>query len=601
MVMRSVRHGSTQSSSQASSQQSSAASRVMVQVVPGLIYGTKDRLPNGLPYYCFKGVPYARPPIGRLRFASPVPIEKYAVSYLDCSRERSSCLGRDVITREITGSEDGLFLNVYTPVLGKEVDPTSLLPVMVFFHGGGMTGGNADSGLYLPDYLVQEGVVVVTVNYRLGVLGFLCLPQAGIEGNAGLKDQRMALQWVQQNIRTFAGDPGNVTLLGASSGGSNVMMHCFSDLSRRYFHKAISQSGTVFADLVYQTEPEERARSLARLFGYEGTSDEAVLSTLRDVPARRLYEAQFLVLSAREREYESIFQFPFTAVIERAASADAVLQKTPIEYLRERDRFEVPILCGYNDREGMLELVDMMKHLSVYDRCPEKFICASFDVDYFSPAARTLGEELKRHYFGEAPVSRSNIGQLVDLLTDRFLVGYLVLCHLWHKYQTKVPFYSYRFAYEGSLNKGKELLKFQHLPGACHIDEVYYIFSSSLLRTEIPATDPAYTVRQMMVRMWTNFAKFSDPTPPHDRSLPCRWEPMTGLPSGDEQQTLNYTLLSIGKEIEMGTLPERKRMAKFLDIMRRCNGAIDNFVIPKVEPAPSEGAGESSECGSDSR
>uniref|UniRef100_A0A182SEP9 COesterase domain-containing protein n=1 Tax=Anopheles maculatus TaxID=74869 RepID=A0A182SEP9_9DIPT len=166
------------------------SARIMVKVVQGSIYGTKDRLPNGKPYYCFKGIPYAKAPVGKLRFASPVPIEKYAVSYLDCSRERSSCLGRDVITREITGSEDGLFLNVYTPGLGRVDQPAdTLLPVMVFFHGGGMTGGNGDSGMYLPDYLVQEGVVVATVNYRLGVLGFLCLPQAGIEGNAGLKDQ----------------------------------------------------------------------------------------------------------------------------------------------------------------------------------------------------------------------------------------------------------------------------------------------------------------------------------------------------------------------------------------------------------------------------
>uniref|UniRef100_A0A182K987 carboxylesterase n=1 Tax=Anopheles christyi TaxID=43041 RepID=A0A182K987_9DIPT len=562
------------------------SARIMVKVLQGSIYGTKDRLPNGQPYYCFKGIPYAKPPIGKLRFASPVPIERYSVSYLDCSRERSCCLGRDVITREITGTEDGLFLNVYTPALGRDVDPTGKrLPVMVFFHGGGMTGGNGDSGMYLPDYLVQEGVVVGTVNYRLGVLGFLCLPQAGIEGNAGLKDQRLALQWIRQNVSIFGGDPNNVTLFGASSGGSNVLMHCFSDLSRPYFHKAIAQSATIFADLIYQTEPEERARSLARLFGYEGTSDEGVLSTLRDVPARRLYEAQFLVLSAREREYEQIFQFPFTAVIEREQSADPVLLKTPMEYLRELDRLQMPVLCGYNDKEGMLELVDMIKNLSVYNSRPEKFICRSFDVDYFSPAARALGEELKQHYFGRTPIGRTNLDRLVDLLTDRFLVGYYVLCKLWNEYQTKAPLYSYRFAYEGSLNKGKELLRFQHLPGACHIDEVYYLFSSPLLRTEIPPADPAYRMRQLMARMWTNFAKHSNPTPPTSddgTNLPCRWEQMRSVTGTDGQPT-NYTVFSIGQELKMSSLPELERMGKFLEVAKRCNGTIDNFVIPRID------------------
>uniref|UniRef100_A0A182M1Y5 Carboxylic ester hydrolase n=1 Tax=Anopheles culicifacies TaxID=139723 RepID=A0A182M1Y5_9DIPT len=594
MVMRNVRKsypamaGNNGAGRVSGDQEYDPSVRIMVKVMQGSIYGTKDRLPNGKPYYCFKGIPYAKPPVGKLRFASPVPIERYAVSYLDCSRERSSCLGRDVITREISGSEDGLFLNVYTPALGRECNAEEpLLPVMVFFHGGGMTGGNGDSSLYLPNYLVQEGTVVATVNYRLGVLGFLCLPQAGIEGNAGLKDQRLALQWIKQNVKTFGGDPNNVTIFGASSGGSNVLMHCFSDHSRQYFHKAIAQSATIFADLIYQTEPEERARSLARIFGYEGTSDEGVLNTLRDVPARRLYEAQFLVLSDREREYVPIFQFPFTAVIERAQSADPVMLKTPMEYLREVDRLPVPLLCGYNDREGMMELVDMIAKLSVYNNQPEKFICRSFDVDYFSPAARVLGEEIKRHYFGEMPISRTNLNQLVDLLTDRFVVGYYVLCKLWSEHQTKTPMYSYRFTYDGTLNKGKELLKFQQLPGACHIDEVYYLFSSPLLRTEIPPSDPAYRIRQLMVRMWTNFAKHADPTPSFDETnVPYRWEPMRSVPGSSGEPT-NYTVLSIGKEMEMTTLPELNRMSKFLEVTERYNGTIDNFVIPRIESSNS--------------
>lgn len=120
---------------------------------------------------------------------SPVPIEKYLVSYLDCTTERSNCVGLDVLTKEITGSEDGLYLNIYTPRLPKKDDGFGKFPVMAFIHGGGLVGGHADSSMYLPSYLVQEGVVIVTMNYRLGVLGFLCLPQAGVEGNAGLKDQ----------------------------------------------------------------------------------------------------------------------------------------------------------------------------------------------------------------------------------------------------------------------------------------------------------------------------------------------------------------------------------------------------------------------------
>lgn len=163
--------------------------RVAVQVAQGYIYGVRDNLPNGENYFYFKGIPYAKAPVGNLRFMSPVPLEKFAVSYLDCTTERSNCMGMDVITRDITGSEDGLFLNVYSPVLPRKGDGSQKLPVMVFIHGGGLIGGHADSSMYLPNYLLQERVIVVTLNYRLGVLGFLCLPEAGIEGNAGLKDQ----------------------------------------------------------------------------------------------------------------------------------------------------------------------------------------------------------------------------------------------------------------------------------------------------------------------------------------------------------------------------------------------------------------------------
>lgn len=169
-------------------------------MVQGYIYGVRDMLPNGDNYFYFKGIPYAKPPVGNLRFMSPVPIEKYAVSYLDCTAERGNCMGMDVLTKEITGSEDGLYLNVYTTKIPRKNDPPVKLPVMVFLHGGGLVGGHADSSMYLPNYLLQEDVVVVTVNYRLGVLGFLCLPEAGVEGNAGLKDQ---VGVVELDIRSY--------------------------------------------------------------------------------------------------------------------------------------------------------------------------------------------------------------------------------------------------------------------------------------------------------------------------------------------------------------------------------------------------------------
>lgn len=103
---------------------------------------------------------------------------------------------------------------------------------MVWIHGGGFVSGSAQSTMYNPKHLVQEGVIVVTVNYRLGPLGFLCLPSAGIYGNMGLKDQRMAFRWVSENIATFGGDAKNVTIFGQSAGGASVHLHYLSEKSR---------------------------------------------------------------------------------------------------------------------------------------------------------------------------------------------------------------------------------------------------------------------------------------------------------------------------------------------------------------------------------
>lgn len=168
------------------------AERPIVRVRHGKLRGVTTTLPNGSPYHYFKGIPYAKPPIGELRFRAPVPIESYYKPVVDCLVDRSACL-QPLIGKFTIGKEAGLFLNVYTPKLPTTGagDDESKLPVMVWIHGGGFISGSADSFVYDPIYIVQDGVVVVTMNYRLGLFGFLSLPEAGIEGNAGLKDQKI--------------------------------------------------------------------------------------------------------------------------------------------------------------------------------------------------------------------------------------------------------------------------------------------------------------------------------------------------------------------------------------------------------------------------
>ena len=194
--------------------------------------------------YAFRGLPYAAPPIGDLRWRPPQPRARW-MGIRDASRFAPSPLqpGPTPFTPAGDQSEDSLYLNVSTPQLCGRA---ATRPVLVWFHGGGMTLGGGR--YYDPTKLVADGLVVVTVNFRLGVFGFLSHPAlatrpGGPSGNYGLMDQQAALRWVRDNIRQFGGDPNKVTIAGQSSGGLNVLEHLVSPGSRDLFDRAIAQSG----------------------------------------------------------------------------------------------------------------------------------------------------------------------------------------------------------------------------------------------------------------------------------------------------------------------------------------------------------------------
>ncbi|XP_055604173.1 acetylcholinesterase-like [Uranotaenia lowii] len=550
-----------------------------------MIYGGKDLLPNGNPYYYFKSIPYAMAPVFDLRFRSPVPLERFPTNFLDCTRERRHCMGMDMFTKQISGEEDGLCLHVYTPKLPgvKGLDEDRKLPVMVFLHGGGLMGGHGGSGRYMPDYILQEDVVVVTVNYRLGVLGFLCLPEAGIEGNAGLKDQRLALRWVHQNIVRFSGDPNNVTLFGESSGSISVHLHCLNKESKKYFHKGILSSGSVFSDFGHQEAPEEKARKMARLLGYDPKSDQEVLEILQRTPANKLVQLQFSVLSKREETIESVSLFPFSPVIETERSVDSIITKHPLELMKQPDAIGIPLIAGYNDLEGMIVLIDALKQLDVYNLEPERFLTRTLNVDFHSPEARIVGEQLRKFYFGDQSISRKTLPQLVDILSDKYIIAYPVIEELWSKYEHNAKLYGYRFSFDGQLNKGKALVPCTDIKGASHIDQVYYLFSSVIMNTDVPESSPAYQMRNIVVRMFTNFAKYGDPTPSNrsDKLLRFKWRPVENVPV--ESKELKLELLDIGDQVGMVRMPERKRMEFWNGLYEKYNGHMGNIYIPSLK------------------
>jgi para-nitrobenzyl esterase len=197
----------------------------------------------------FLGIPYAAPPVGARRWRPPIAHGRFSGGVLEATSFGSECAQPGSNDSEADGSENCLFLNVYTPA---SAGPTSALPVMVWIHGGALVKGDSDQ--FDPTLLVQQGVIVVTINYRLGYFGFFAESSIDAEkhlhGNYGLMDQQFALKWVQKNIAGFGGNPNQVTIFGESAGGESVYSNLASPTAAGLFRGAISESGAdVFENL----------------------------------------------------------------------------------------------------------------------------------------------------------------------------------------------------------------------------------------------------------------------------------------------------------------------------------------------------------------
>jgi para-nitrobenzyl esterase len=241
----------------------------------------------------FFGIPYAKPPVGALRWKAPQKNDSWSGV-----REAKEFGGRCAQPASMvpaaprTENEDCLYLNVWTP----SPAPKTKLPVMVWIHGGGNVNGStsetvpfANMGLFYDgQYLAKRGVLMVSMNYRLGVFGFFAhagLEAEGSVGNQGLRDQLLALEWVKKNIEKFGGDPGNVTIFGESAGSFNVCFQVASPKSRGLFHRAISQSGGCTTLQTTKSQAEEQGAGLATTLGCTGSD---ALSCIRGKTAAEI-------------------------------------------------------------------------------------------------------------------------------------------------------------------------------------------------------------------------------------------------------------------------------------------------------------------------
>ncbi|XP_026732282.1 esterase E4-like [Trichoplusia ni] len=488
----------------------------VVETPQGKIKGKVIKIFDDFEYSSYKGIPYAKPPLGELRFAAPQPPDSWE-GIRDGTKDCNICAQFDKETKSIVGDEDCLYLNVYTPKLPS--DKNELLPVMVFLHGGGfLFGHGTDDSAHGPDFLVKRKIVVVSLNYRLGILGFLSLDRKEATGNMGLRDQVQALKWVQQNIKEFGGDPNSVTIFGISAGGASVEYLLLSPMAKGLFHKALAQSGSSLLHWAYNADVKKLASKIPFLNGKVVVDDDDLLKYLKGLSTNELITASMLALATDE--WRGGIHFGFVPTVEKPGDWEPFLSKPPYELLSKGEFNKVPYMSGFCSREGLL----MVSHGAP---TLEKFIKEKVFVDYFPfdldvPEKINTELKLKTNYLEAERIYEDPDAYAIDFFSDvDFIGGIYVATNLIAKHNA--PVFFYEFAYDGGLNYIKKCYNIDR-QGACHGDDGGYIVRSNKLSTSISDMDKI--VRDTMNQLWVNFATYGDPTPRLDFLVTTKWEPI---------------------------------------------------------------------------
>ena len=443
----------------------------------------------------FKGIPYAAPPLGDLRWMPPTPVSEWngirpAKRYGGISPQiiaEASLLPRGP---QLDQSEDCLYLNVWTPGLDD-----ACRPVLVWIHGGGFAGGSGM--LYDGAPLVKRGdIVMVSVNYRLGPIGFLNLHEITggnipATGNEGLLDQVAALEWVQENIRAFGGDPEQVTIAGESAGGMSVGSLFGLPNARGLFHKAIPQSGACSTAL-----PLEKATQAATHYLELLGIDADDVDGLRSVPTDKLLEASARLVPSGIRNKLGIGTMPLEPVID-----GRILPELPLDAVRDGSADGTRILVGSTQDEWTLFSASDLSVRTMSDELllrRMKRLVPGTDPEPIIDGYRRLLEG------GDSQVKPGDLYTAIQ--TDRaFRMPAIRLAEACSK--RRVPAYLYLFTWKCPAFKGRL--------GACHALELGFIFGSYNLEgaDQFFGTGPAAdTLAMQMQDAWIAFTRSGDPS-----------------------------------------------------------------------------------------
>ena len=475
-----------------------ACSAAVLIAAPAIAQDTVVRAPAGAvegeikeDVLAFKGLPYALPPVGAARWKPPVAMPEWK-GVRSAKQFASSCIqprprpGSSIYANEPPAmSEDCLFLNVWAMKGARKA------PVFVWIHGGALTTGSSSEPLYDGTKLAKRGVVVVSINYRLGVLGYLAHPQLsaesseGISGNYGLLDQIEALRWVSRNIAAFGGDPSNVTIAGESAGALSVMYLMTSPPARGLFAKAIAQSAYMIStpELKQARFGEQAAEAIG--------SRIATAAGAADIAALRSNDAEKLVNAAVQAGY-----FPLGTVDGR------VLPRQLVEVFDRGEQAQVPIIAGFNSGE-----IRSLRGLAP----PVPAHVATYEAAIRSRYADLADDFLKIY-------PSTQLEESVLAATRDALYGWTAERLVTKQTALGQPAFLYFFdhAYPAATAAGLH---------AFHAAELPYVFGTAgrapPLWPQVPGTAAETALSDAMLDYWTSFARSGEPSAKNQPQWPA--------------------------------------------------------------------------------
>nr|KAF7438143.1 hypothetical protein H0235_000534 [Vespula pensylvanica] len=370
--------------------------------------------------------------------------------------------------------------------LPKDGEDTELKAVLYWIYGGSFLRGVASKFYYSPDYLIEEDIVVVTVNYRLGALGFLALQHQNATGNAGLKDQNLGLRWVRDNIAKFGGDPNKVTIAGVGAGSVSVGYHILSEKSKGLFRSSILMNGVPLNNWAFSTSEDiaRKAYELAKELGSTATNDDEFLKFYYQVDVESL---------TRTVTNSTQIDIPLTPTLENPNFGPGwFITKCVLQLFGNHNRG--PYMIGYNNDET-ITFAEKLEDIRYY---------INESVPLISEFKRGKPEMLDI----EKDITNASIYKIIKEL--EYVAPIDFTQKLLTNFNDSIYYYRYDFGYNKSLH---DIIDHFDIDGETRADEIKMIFYSELFQVNPKENNSMTLLQRRMTRLWTNFVKYGNPTP----------------------------------------------------------------------------------------